>query len=496
MSLIPVEPVRSRIGGRFANASHGPRPRSARSHVRPPSTPGPCWRSEPARWRVPVQPPPTSLVLDVVTFSLANEDFAIELGYVHKIVPLIELTPVPGTPDFIVGVINLRGEILPIVDLHRLYGMARTGWTDQSWVIVLGGERNEFALLADKVHEVITLRTDQVLDWQGSATGVGRQFVRGVTEGALIVLDGAALLQDDRLFIDQGGDGAAPEPGEIPMAKSSKSKKPVVSATSPNKKPSPKGRKGGDKVFMQNEELYRLFVDSIKDYAILMLDPTGHVLSWNPGAELLKGYHADEIIGKHFSIFYPREDVEHGKPEMELRVATNENRFEDEGWRVRKDGSRFWASVIFTALRDETQRLVGFGKITRDLTGRWQAEETLRSQVQLLDLASDSVMIRDLDDRIVYWNKGSERLYGWKKEHVLGQVVYTFLQTEFPGPKAEILETFLREGRWEGELDPYLCGWPARHGVQPLDVGAGCVGCGEVVSRNQYRHHPAQAVGG
>ncbi|MGZ5979652.1 MAG: response regulator [Isosphaeraceae bacterium] len=236
------------------------------------------------------------------------------------------------------------------------------------------------------------------------------------------------------------------------MAKSSKSKKPVVSATSPNKKPSPKGRKGGDKVFMQNDELYRLFVDSIKDYAILMLDPTGHVLSWNPGAELLKGYHADEIIGKHFSIFYLREDVEHGKPEMELRVATNENRFEDEGWRVRKDGSRFWASVIFTALRDETQRLVGFGKITRDLTGRWQAEETLRSQVQLLDLASDSVMIRDLDDRIVYWNKGSERLYGWKKEHVLGQVVYTFLQTEFPRPKAEILETFLREGRWEGEL--------------------------------------------
>ena len=292
-------------------------------------------------------------MLDVVTFSLANEDYAIELGYVHKIVPLIELTPVPGTPDFIVGVINLRGEILPIVDLHRLYGMARTGWTDQSWVIVLGGERNEFALLADKVHEVITLRTDQVLDWQGSATGVGRQFVRGVTEGALIVLDGAALLQDDRLFIDQGGDGAAPEPGEIPMAKSSKSKKPVVSATSPNKKPSPKGRKGGDKVFMQNDELYRLFVDSIKDYAILMLDPTGHVLSWNPGAELLKGYHADEIIGKHFSIFYPREDVEHGKPEMELRVATNENRFEDEGWRVRKDGSRFWASVVITALHKD-----------------------------------------------------------------------------------------------------------------------------------------------
>ncbi len=236
------------------------------------------------------------------------------------------------------------------------------------------------------------------------------------------------------------------------MAKSSTSKKPVVSATSPNKQPSPRGRKGDDKVFGRNDERFRLFVDSIKDYAILMLDPTGHVLSWNPAAELMKGYHADEIIGKHFSIFYPREDVEHGKPEMELRVATAEGRFEDEGWRVRKDGSRFRASVVITALRDETRRLVGFGKISRDLTGRWQAEEILRSQVQLLDLASDAVMIRDLDDRIVYWNKGSERLYGWKKEHVLGQYIHTFLQTEFPTPKGEVLETFLREGRWEGEL--------------------------------------------
>jgi purine-binding chemotaxis protein CheW len=153
--------------------------------------------------RVPALPPPAAQVLDVVTFSLANLDYAIELGIVHKIVPLTELTPIPGAPDFFVGVINVRGEILPIVDLHRLYGMARSGWTDQSWAIVLGGERHEFALLADKVHEATTLGTDQVLDWQGSATGVGRQSVRGMTEGALIVLDGAALLEDDRLVIDQ-----------------------------------------------------------------------------------------------------------------------------------------------------------------------------------------------------------------------------------------------------------------------------------------------------
>jgi purine-binding chemotaxis protein CheW len=156
---------------------------------------------------VTVKPPHASLVCDVVTFSLAKKDYAIELGYVQKIVPLIELTPLPGAPDFFVGVINLRGEVLPIVDLHGLCGMARSGWTDQSWVIVLGGERYEFALLADKVHEMMTLRTDQMLDWQGPATGIGRQVLRGMTQDGVIVLDGAALLQDDRLVIDQG-DGA------------------------------------------------------------------------------------------------------------------------------------------------------------------------------------------------------------------------------------------------------------------------------------------------
>jgi PAS domain S-box-containing protein len=158
------------------------------------------------------------------------------------------------------------------------------------------------------------------------------------------------------------------------------------------------------------------------------------------------------MIGTHFSTFYSREDVERGKPEMELRVATAEGQFEDEGWRLRKDGSRFWANVVMTALRDKTGKLVGFGKITRDLTGRRQAEETLRGQVGLLDLASDCIMIRDVDDRIIFWNQGAERLYGWKKDQVLGQVVHTFLQTEFPRPKEQILESFLREGRWEGEL--------------------------------------------
>jgi purine-binding chemotaxis protein CheW len=159
--------------------------------------------------RVPVQPPATSDVLAVVTFSLAARVYAIELGYVRKIVPLSELTPVPGTPDVFAGVINLRGEILAVIDLLRLQGLGPGGGTGYSWVIVLGGERNEFGLLADAVGDVLTLRTDHVLELQGSAAGMGRQSLRGVTESGLTVLHGAALLQDDRLVIDQGdGDGS------------------------------------------------------------------------------------------------------------------------------------------------------------------------------------------------------------------------------------------------------------------------------------------------
>jgi PAS domain S-box-containing protein len=119
--------------------------------------------------------------------------------------------------------------------------------------------------------------------------------------------------------------------------------------------------------------LYRLLVDSVRDYAIFALDATGHVLSWNAGAERFKGYTANEIIGKHFSIFYPMED--RWKPPRELEIATETGRFEEEGWRVRKDGSRFWASVVITALRDERGTLVGFAKVTRDLTERRQAEQ-------------------------------------------------------------------------------------------------------------------------
>ncbi len=125
----------------------------------------------------------------------------------------------------------------------------------------------------------------------------------------------------------------------------------------------------------EGDGLYRLLVESVADYAIFALDETGHVLSWNPGAQRFKGYLPEEILGKSFKVFYPPEDIASGKPDWELEVATREGRVEDEGWRLRKDGSRFWANVVITALRDENGALMGFAKVTRDLTERRAAQE-------------------------------------------------------------------------------------------------------------------------
>jgi PAS domain S-box-containing protein len=131
----------------------------------------------------------------------------------------------------------------------------------------------------------------------------------------------------------------------------------------------------------QSEERFRLLVEAVQDYAIFMLDPDGHIASWNPGAQRIKGYQAAEIIGRHFSCFYPPEDLQRGKPAWELQMAARDGRFEDEGWRLRKDGSRFWANVVITAVRDDAGHLIGFGKVTRDSTERMQTQEALRHEI-------------------------------------------------------------------------------------------------------------------
>lgn len=137
------------------------------------------------------------------------------------------------------------------------------------------------------------------------------------------------------------------------------------------------------------QEMLQLLVDGVREYAITMLDTRGNITSWTPASERLKGYRAEEIIGRHFSVFYTPEDVGSGKCEHELEVATREGRYEDEGWRVRKDGSRYWANVVITALRDKERNLRGFGKVTRDLTERKQIEDRLRQQAkEILEMAT------------------------------------------------------------------------------------------------------------
>lgn len=151
-------------------------------------------------------------------------------------------------------------------------------------------------------------------------------------------------------------------------------------------------RKEAEDALRQSEERLRSIVETVEDYAILTLDPEGKVTSWNSAAERMKGYRASEIAGQHFSGFYPPEDIEWGKPERALRRAAEQGRFEDEGWRIRKDGSRFWANVVITALRDHTGNLQGFSKIVRDFTDRKQAEESL-----LLEMTT--VLLANLDIR-------------------------------------------------------------------------------------------------
>jgi formate hydrogenlyase transcriptional activator len=150
-------------------------------------------------------------------------------------------------------------------------------------------------------------------------------------------------------------------------------------------------RKQAETALRRSEERFRLLVEGAKDYAIFMLDPEGRVATWNSGAERIKGYRADEILGRHFSIFYPHDRVDRSKPQHELEMAATEGRFEDEGWRIRKDGSRFWANVIITALRGKDGQLIGFSKVTRDFTDRKSAEESLVLELSKAVLANPDI---------------------------------------------------------------------------------------------------------
>jgi len=201
-----------------------------------------------------------------------------------------------------------------------------------------------------------------------------------------------------------------------------------------------------------------LLIETVKDYAIFILDPAGNVMSWNRGAQLIKGYTPDEIVGRHFSRFYPLAAIERGWPDHELSVARSEGRFEDEGWRVRRDGSTFWAHVIITALRDDAGTLIGFGKITHDLTERRREQESLRQSEERFRLLVDGVkdygiFMLDPDGRIISWNAGAERIKGYGAIEIIGRHFSVFyppelIAAEWPAHELRIART---EGRYEEE---------------------------------------------
>jgi PAS domain S-box-containing protein len=211
----------------------------------------------------------------------------------------------------------------------------------------------------------------------------------------------------------------------------------------------------------QPPDIFSLLVEQIKDYAIFFVDREGYVRSWNEGARRIKGYEAHEIIGKHFSVFYPRADIDAHKPDFELRMATEMGRYEDEGWRMRKDGSRFWANVLVTPLRDASGQLSGYAKITRDLTQRKLQEEQLQRLLDseerfrlLVEQVRDyAIFFLDAKGNISSWNQGARRIKGYSADEIIGKHFSTFytpedLATDKP---ARELTIAIREGRYEEE---------------------------------------------
>ena len=194
-------------------------------------------------------------------------------------------------------------------------------------------------------------------------------------------------------------------------------------------------RKLAEAALEQSEQRFRLFVESVRDYAIFQLDPEGRIRTWNSAAERMKGYRPEEIVGGHFSCFYLPEDIASGKPEKELQVASETGRCEDEGWRLRKDGSRFWANVTITPIRDGSGKLLGFAKITRDVTDRRSAEEALRRSEEharmLFEFSPDAVLVCDPEGRIREVNARVEALFGYKREELLGQAVELLVPERF-----------------------------------------------------------------
>jgi PAS domain S-box-containing protein len=212
-----------------------------------------------------------------------------------------------------------------------------------------------------------------------------------------------------------------------------------------------------------SKDPFRLLVQSIVDYAIYMLDRQGRITSWNPGAERIKGFAAEEIVGKHFSTFYTAEDRKAGVPDRVLETARREGKFEGEGWRVRKDGSRFWASVVVDAIKNEKGELIGFAKITRDMTDKRAAEQSLleverRFRILVQGVTDYAIYMLDAEGRVTDWNAGAERIKGYSPGEIIGEHFSRFYTPEDlkAGVPKRALETARETGCYEAE------GWRMR----------------------------------
>ena len=222
-------------------------------------------------------------------------------------------------------------------------------------------------------------------------------------------------------------------------------------------------RKKAELELRESEERYRTMVEGVKEYAIFMLNPTGHIISWNDGAKRLKGYSANEIIGKHFSIFYTAEDLETKKPERELKIAVATGKYEEEGWRIKKNGSLFWANIVITALYNNQNKHIGFSKVTRDLTDRRDNEEHLRQSEEryraLVEQLNDyGIFMLDEKGRIVSWNEGAKRISGYTVDEIIGKYFSIFYPEEdlISGKPSHELKVAKAEGKYEEE------GWRLR----------------------------------
>jgi PAS domain S-box-containing protein len=209
----------------------------------------------------------------------------------------------------------------------------------------------------------------------------------------------------------------------------------------------------------KSEEVFRLLVQSVVDYAIFMLDRNGVIITWNEGAERIKGYTTDEAVGQHLSIFYTPDALARKHPDRELEIATAEGRYEEEGWRVRKDGSHIWASVVISAVHDDSGSLIGFAKVTRDLTERKLAAHNEQIFKLLVDNVADyAIFMLNPDGNVMTWNEGAQRIKGYAASEIIGKHFSTFYTKEAQKrrhPHRE-LEIARAEGRYEEE------GWRVR----------------------------------